>query len=292
VFEKLIEVVTNTGGYTPKQLKRFLLNITIVFVVVAILFFIVLYLAIKLFGLTVHEGKWSIGEKIQQETPVVVSSTTGWQDSGIYVKKEGVKFSFRASGRICTALEHLLNLTKIIKPYVATQLTPEEKNLWGDQRVFLKYPTPPIFADDKPFSRNFIGPDGEEAESDLFFHCKLDNRFKAGALLGIIIPGEVRDQDDPLKVLWSNPNLEVFNVTDYGEGNPYTSKTVGRLAFVVNEVVLSPFSEDPKARKAYEILQRLNSTDERHKLRTELIPLVYYSDNIGSFRVIVKESDQ
>lgn len=291
MFEKFLEFVGKSGDFTPRQLKRFLFNLIVISIVATIILFLVLFLAIKMLGLTVKDGKWSIGQKVEQKTPVIVSSTTGWQDSGIEIKEVGAKLSFRASGRICMAVSHLDTLTSIIKPYVANQLNSEEKKIWGDQKVFERYPTPPDFTGDKNiFYRNWIGPEGEVHESDLFPNCKLDNRFKAGELLGVILPNNFSDQDDPLKVLNLNPNVEVFSVMQHNnDENLYTTKTTGKLAFVVNEVVLSPFSQEERAKKSYEILRRLDSTDERHKLKTNLIPLVYFSDNIGSFRVIVKE---
>jgi hypothetical protein len=189
------------------------------------------------------------------------------------------------------AAGHLETLTGIIKPFVASLINPEEKKIWADQKVFDRYTTAPDFtADNNVFYRNFIGPEGEPHESDLFPYCKLDNRFNAGQLLGAIIPNEFSDQDDPMQIL-ANSNVEVFSVINYNEGNPYLTKTTGKLAFIVNEVVLSPYSDSEISKKSYEVLRQLDSTDTRHKLQTKYIPLVFFSDNIGVFRVIVNESN-
>ena len=292
MFEGVWGLIAKVGGLTPKQLPKFLFNLIIFVTIVVIIIFLVLYLAIRLLGLTIQDGKWSIGQKIEKKTPAIVSSTTGWQDSGIAVKKAGAKLSFKARGRICLAVSHLQTLTNIIKPFVGSRLSPDEKKIWTDQKILERYVTAPDFSDDKNvFYRNFIGPEGESHESDLFPYCKLDNRFNAGELLGAIIPNEFSDQDDPLQVLASNPNIEVFRVINYNDGNPYTTKTTGKLAFIVNEVVLSPYSESEISKKSYEVLKQLDSTDGRHKLQTKYIPLVFFSDNIGTFRVIVNEMD-
>src|SRR5215213_4230483 len=99
MLEVIPELIAKVGGLTTNQLKRFLFNLVVISIAVIIVSFVVLYLAIKLFGLTIHDGKWSIGQKVEQKTPVFVSSTTGWQDSGIEIKKEGAKLSFKARGR-------------------------------------------------------------------------------------------------------------------------------------------------------------------------------------------------
>ncbi|WP_375501751.1 hypothetical protein [uncultured Nostoc sp.] len=64
------------------------------------------------------------------------------------------------------------------------------------------------------------------------------------------------------------------------------------MTFIINDAVISPLSEVDASKEYFEALVRasdkLASNDGLYKIPQESIPLIWYSDNVGAFRIIVK----
>lgn len=81
-------------------------------------------------------------------------------------------------------------------------------------------------------------------------------------------------------------NSQLFIVTSVTD---YKAPQDGWLTFIINEAINSQYSPSTKSNAYYEALKRAEqklSGDSRHQIGS--IPLIWFADNLGTFRVTVK----
>lgn len=222
-----------------------------------------------------------------------VEATAGLQNSGIFLH-EGDKVILEPEGRIHLAAVQLRNLASAIKPMIVNGLP--HKNWPPDIRE--KYPAP-RFDDSNIFARDWIGPGGEQSQSDLYEECKLVKELGWGSLLAVVIPEKTANRSksllassDPFEVL-KEAGLSPTDLKPVPSQTEFTAEREGWLSFIVNEAVLSPYAPSQDSREYYGALKQAHQEllrNPTHELYLSSIPLVLFSDNVGTFRVTVKRS--
>lgn len=215
-----------------------------------------------------------------QEQTVIVDATTGFQNSHIWLNK-GQKITLEPQGRINLAFNQISNRSKSVKPLIINN-APEGT---FPQETIERYPL--IISDEIHFNRHWISPEGESTQSDFLDECKLRKDLNWGTLLAVILPEEVSSQADPFQVL-RNQGINTGQLLRVSRKQEIDVQQGGLLTFIINEAVLSPYSTSEKSKIYYDALktakQKLSSS-ARHNIGS--IPLVWFSDNLGSFRVRV-----
>jgi hypothetical protein len=157
------------------------------------------------------------------------------------------------------------------------------------------------------FRRNWIGPDGEEISSNDLDPCLLvpepSGQPRWGQLLAQVMmdqPGLARS--DPFRALADN-RLKPTELQFVSERNRTTFEYTrnGFLTFIINEAVFAdpsnyksePYPQPEYCKRGYDALHTAaNDLKEQNQndfvIHPGSIPLVWYSDNIGSFQVIVR----
>ncbi|MDZ8105705.1 MAG: hypothetical protein RM338_08785 [Nostoc sp. DedQUE12a] len=161
------------------------------------------------------------------------------------------------------------------------------------------------------FRRNWIGPDGEEISSKNLDSCLLVpaallGKLKWGQLLTVVMKKSVSARSDPFKALNDN-GLEPRNLQLVSEGNQttLTSPDDGYLTFIINEAVYAnpsnygpeSYPQPEECKRSYDALSEASKSlkfqnQNDYIIYPESIPLIWYSDNIGSFQVIVKRENK
>lgn len=273
------------GRITSSEWKRFLICLGILILVALIVSVGVVFVAIRYLGFRIEAGQVYLGvHDANLSAFVIVDSTTGWQNSGVYLRK-GNRVYLEPSGRIHIASNQLYNLAQIVKPLIL--MGAPDRN-WAP--IIRKRYSPPIFNESNHFYRDWIGPEGENIPSDMLDACKIRPDLKWGALLSTIFPNQVSDRGDPLRVL-QDSRVKASELIPVPAPTEIEAIKDGWLAFIINEAVLSPISDSGESRDFYNSLTRMKaelSYDPRHQLHESSIPLTWFADNIGSFRVIVR----
>jgi hypothetical protein len=257
-------------------------------VVALIVSVIVLYVATRFFGLKIKEGKLYLGVyEVPLSGSVTVDATTGWQNSGIRLRK-GDRIHLEPSGRVHLAANHLYNLAHVIKPLI---IEGSPGRNWS-KRLRDRYP--PLKLDESNiFYRDWIGPDGEDTSSDMLDGTKIRPDLKWGVLLAVVLPNPISDRNDPMRVLADN-DIKTYELIPVTGPIEIEAPRDGWLAFIVNDAVLSPVSGSAESRDFYSALVRMKddlNDDPRHQLHESSIPLIWFSDNAGSFRVLVSQAE-
>ncbi|MEP0873519.1 hypothetical protein NDA01_27545 [Trichocoleus desertorum AS-A10] len=243
-------------------------------------------------------------------TYIVVDSATGFQNSGILVKK-GERVILEPRGRIHLSLEQAYNSARAVKPtiiqYGDKQRLEETKGKeWlQKQQEWIKQPTQQeALETSNVFYRGWIGPEGELEGSEFFNECLLLQGAPWGALLVTVMPEQLSPQDgqaDPLGILnryreSHNLKLEELKPVAQLVNQEFIAERDGYLTFIVNDAVLSPFylssKEDSQSKVYYdalnEALKRSSGGQGRNPDR-KFSPLVLYADNLGVFHVTIKK---
>lgn len=161
------------------------------------------------------------------------------------------------------------------------------------------------------FRRNWIGPDGEETSSNDLDPCLLlpspSGQPRWGQLLAQVIaekPGLARS--DPFRIL-ANNGLKPEDLRFVSERTPTTFVATrdGFLTFIINEAVFTdPSNYKPDAypqpefcQQSYEALLTASNdlkqqNQSEYVIHPSSIPLVWFSDNVGSFQVIVRRENR
>jgi hypothetical protein len=245
---------------------------------------------LQLSGLRIVTNQMMLGGSERSTTErIIIDATAGFQNSGIYLQK-GQRVALEPEGRIHLAIEQLHNLTRSIKPLIVQGL-PERS--WPES-IKNRYPLPDFKNDQDIFYRDWVGPEGESFQSDILEDCKLRKDLNWGALMTIVMPTEVLSQTDPFEVLQSN-QLTANQLISVPSKTEIIANRDGWLTFIVNEAVISPFSTSKDARDYYDALkaavQELSGT-ARYKVHLRSVPLTWFSDNAGTFRVKVHFVDR
>jgi len=267
--------------------KKLLPLLAIIIVVSVIFTSVVLFLGTRLFGLKIKEGKIYLGVSETVLSPrVEVPATSGWVNSGIFLHK-GQKVVLDPSGRALLAMNHAFNLAQTIKPFIINN-TPGHN--WPESTK-KRYPLPNL-ADTNVFFRRWSGPDGDSIPSDVFDGCRLRTDLNMGTLLAVMIPTDASiDSEDPIRAV-KERGLTLTDIHPVSHRIDFVADRDGYIAFIVNEAVMSPYSDSTDSREFYDAIRKVSSelsNDPIHKLYESSIPLLLYNDNMGSFIVVVKE---
>jgi len=139
------------------------------------------------------------------------------------------------------------------------------------------------------FYRDWTGPEGEAVYSDLLEDCKLRKELNWGALLAVILPAQASARADPYEIL-KNSGLSSSDLIPISAETPLTVERDGWLTFIINEAVISPNSPSRDSQLYYDALKRTAESltgDPRHRIPLQSIPLIWFADNNGAFRVTV-----
>ncbi len=227
-------------------------------------------------------------QSVVESRTLTVEATTGLQSSHIQVKA-GQKIILDPEGRIHLAFPQIVNRANLLKPFIINKSPKGTFSLNLEDR----YKILPDLNDENNenyvFNRNWIDPSGEKVASDFLDECKLRPDWNWGTLLAIILPVEASSEEDPFGVLKSQ-NLNKNNFFQISKrGEQITADRSGWLTFIVNEAINSPDSPSKKSQVYYDALtkaQQQLSAKARHRI--DSVPLAWFSDNAGTFRVTVK----
>ncbi len=146
------------------------------------------------------------------------------------------------------------------------------------------------------FRRNWIGPDGEELDSLELNNCLLFQG-RWGMLLAQVMEKPGSAVDDPFKVLAEN-SLKSKDLKPITTSQVIDFDHNGWLTFIVNDAVLSGVSTEQAevCRASHDALKKasgiLRTHGDNYIIPERLIPLIWYSDNIGAFHVTVRYADK
>jgi hypothetical protein len=257
----------------------------IVSTIVAILLLVAsLFFAVRVFDLRIVAGKVYLGSAEPSfGAHLTVDATAGFQDSGIKLGK-GDRLILHPEGRIHTAMDHAANLARAVKGVIVHR-TPNR--IFPDY-LLKRYPLPPL-DDSSVFYRDWCGPEGEAVPSDMLEDCKFRKDLNWGALLAIVLPTQVSARSDPYEVL-KNCNLTSLNLLPVPSETRFVADRDGWLTFIINEAIISPLSPSADSQAFYSALKQTAESltgDPRHRIPLQSIPLIWFADNNGAFRVTV-----
>ena len=227
---------------------------------------------------------------------VTVEANAGFQNSGIYLN-ENDKVRLEPYGRVHLALRDVYNFIGLVKSLIAEKLPTKEYN------EIKKFNPHQNLTQDNSFRRDWTGPDGEDFDSPDLNDCLLfpgTSQQKAtwGLLLAQVMEKPGSGTADPFEVL-DNNNLKAKNLIPVPSNTVLDLHRKGWLTFIINDAFLSPSEKLPSGRckDYYNALKKasdaqISNKDNDHRIPTRSIPLVWYSDNIGAFQVIVRYVDK
>jgi hypothetical protein len=265
-----------------RQRRLALVYIAITFTLTLLLLVISLFIAFQYFGLRIVAGQIYLGSAPPTVgAQATVDATAGFQNSGIKLRK-GQKIVLRPEGRIHIAMDHANNLTQAVKGIIVNN-TPEKG---FSDHLRERYPLPSL-DESSVFYRDWSGPEGEATYSDLLEDCKLRKELGWGALLAVVLPNQVSARADPYDVLKSN-GLSSLDLIPVPSETTIIAERDGWLTFIINEAVISPASPSKDSQIYYGTLKRTAESltgDPRHRIPLQSIPLIWFADNNGAFRV-------
>lgn len=103
------------------------------------------------------------------------------------------------------------------------------------------------------------------------------------------MPNQASAREDPYEVLKAN-GLSVHDLHPLPSEQGIEADRDGWLTFIINEAVISPSSPSQDAQLYYNTLKQAADTlhdNPRHRIPLASIPLVWFADNNGAFRVTV-----
>lgn len=105
----------------------------------------------------------------------------------------------------------------------------------------------------------------------------------------MVLPDGVSSSQDPLEVL-STAGLTTSEFVPIPGRTEFTASRDGWLTFIVNDAVISPYSQSKDSKDYYDAI-RTGAEDlsqgSRYRVPLETLPLVFYSDNLGAFRITI-----
>jgi hypothetical protein len=287
-----LSILSSVTSLQPDQWLR-LLVLTLV-TVLATLFILMslLFIGTRFFGLRILAGQIFLDPNYQSlGAHVTVDATAGFQNSGIFLKA-GQQISLYPEGRIHLASEQIYDFARSVKPLIVKELPNRNWPAQIKQRYQLSK-----LADNSVFYRDWVGPEGDPEQSDILEDCKLRKNEPWGRLLAVIIPAKdfseiptVLAQSDPFEVL-KDKKLNVSQLRPVFNKTEFKADQDGWLTFIVNEAVISQYSPSKDARDYYDALQQAYkelSNNHNKKIHLGSLPLVFFSDNAGAFRITVR----
>ncbi|MBD2775094.1 effector-associated domain EAD1-containing protein [Iningainema tapete] len=296
-LQELVQEINTIDFYFSNQPLRKLLPYLLSIIVSIILTLLILSVLGEFFGL---RKPIVVSPELKSSTEIViVESTAGWQDSGIELK-ENDTVQFDVGGRIHLALRQIINLAEIAKPLIIQNMSDQElKQVPGsDVQELKKNYLLPKKKTKNTFFRKWLGSEGQQynlggAKSDMLDRCRIVPDRPWGQLLATVFPKgtKISEKDDPLAVL-KEAQIQLSTlktVNNSTMNNTINFNQEGKLAFVINEAVISRQSPFSECRIYYEKLRYQSKIpeSEQYKLDEHSIPMIWFADNVGSFRVKV-----
>jgi hypothetical protein len=210
-----------------------------------------------------------------------VDSVAGLQSSRVFLK-EGQQFLLEPEGRIHLASDQVDNFARAAKPLIVKYAKGRKWSAEIKRRYKL-----PKFDQASIFYRGWVGPEGELHRSDMLEHCKLRPDLNWGALLAVILPVKAPPSADPFLVLASN-EIKLMDLIPVPQRTEKAADRDGWLTFIVNDAVISPYSPSEDGKVFYHALKDAAQalSRNRHQVPQTLpLPLAFYSDNLGAFRI-------
>ena len=279
--ERSIQMSTSDAQAPPWWVKivrdNWLKALVVVLIVIVVIQTTLLLGNIRVIGGELYYGS------VEQGAHVTVDAIAGFQDSGIPLE-QGDTIRLRPEGRVHIALGHATNLANNTKNVIVnSELTSFPNSIMN------LYPKP-IYSDENIFYRHWVGPAGESRSSDILEEIKLKTDSPWGALLATVMDRPISSHSDPFELLQAN-ELSPQDLVAVAATLDFEAPRDGFLVFIINEAVLSPHSTSPKSKDYYEILtseaQKLHDKP-RHEIAVAGIPLIWYADNGGAFRILVE----
>jgi hypothetical protein len=154
------------------------------------------------------------------------------------------------------------------------------------------------------FRRDWVGPEGEDIWSRDLDPCLLvtksvSQQTRWGQLLVQVMEKPESSRSDPFHVLDTNglKPKDLMMVAN-ANGVDLEAPRTGWLTFIVNDAVYAvpsndkPYPQPEECKQGYEALSAasadLRGQSDEYVIPPGSIPLLWYSDNIGTFQVIVK----
>jgi len=215
---------------------------------------------------------------------LTVLATSGWQLSREEYEA-GATVCIEPAGRVNVAGDELANFAPIWRN-VLVEFAPASSKLGTYANDY-----PPIGRQAyNQFRPVWGGPEGVESYKDpIFDECLLARDQLWGSLLMVELPrvGNAFYEDrDPLRVLASIANRGP--IEPMGSTRSHTMARKARLAFIVNDAVLSELSAAPICKEAIAAVTRGKielARDPMHQLDAALTPLLPFLDNSGELHV-------
>jgi hypothetical protein len=260
------------------------------FVISAAIFIVLvlaLYVGTRFLGLRIVGGQVFLGSAASVAgAHATVDAVGGFQNSHVWMKK-GDRLVLEPEGRVHLAADQAYNFARAAKPLILHYLP---NHPWPEA-MKRRYPMPK-FDETTVFYRGWAGPDGESYESDLLADCKLRRDLNWGTLLATVMPNAVSSSQDPLEILSTN-SMTVSELVAVPGRTELTANRDGWLTFIINDAVISPYSQSKDSRDFYDAVRTGAedlSQDSRYRVPLETLPLVFYSDNLGAFRITITPS--
>ena len=231
-------------------------------------------------------------ERERQRSEVVfVQAAAGWQVSNT-AWKAGDTLCLAPSGQVHVAMNEIYNLAQLGRQILATYAAAGTK-----LATFRNQFGAPTFTESNRFRRSWSGAAGNRGVRDgLLDDCLLRASSGWGALLVVEVPSEDDpnyEERDPLEVL-DAIDVKIDAVKTLSTGRGHVMSRDGKLAFIVNDAVLSELSTQAICREAFASLgaaRAAKARDLSHQLDLDPLALFPYLDNYGEFRVRVTFGD-
>lgn len=245
---------------------------------------VLLVVSVRFLNFHVDGGQIYLGEDVELGAHATVDAIAAFQTSGVRVKK-GEVLRLTPDGRVTVAIDHQIHLAEVVKGLIVQRSPPAR---WPP---FIRRRYPEVkLTESNVFYRDWVGPEGENTPGDILEECKLREDLGWGALMFIILPREPSAREDPFEVLKA-ANASADDLVPLPHAMTVTASSDGWLAFIINEAVMSPSSPSNDSRMFYGILKKASEqlvSDPRHQIPLRSIPLLWYADNAGAFRVVIE----
>jgi hypothetical protein len=220
-----------------------------------------------------------------------INPVLGWQNSHVEVKN-GEKIEFKVTGMVNVGINHIVNKMNVSKSLVAHYSNDPFLNSFDTIYPF----NFEKIKDKGPFRREWENYQGQTLNDDMLDSIKLVQSANWGALLCIIIDDEnVLEIQDPSYYVGGKDSTPVviYNIVNYAENREMICNKDGHLYFIVNDACASEKMDKinkthlgSKIKRAIiKAADSLNSVSKCYYIDKERIPLFWYSDNVGEFKV-------
>ncbi|MEI6682863.1 MAG: hypothetical protein WCO44_09565 [Bacteroidota bacterium] len=294
ISKQILSFITTYLKKIPKERRNIffvLLPLSVLLSTFATLF--ALYLFSNKLDIKIKNNKIIFGSsypKYFQKNVIVIEPTFGWQNCGIFVRRND-KITINVEGRVHCGSTHINNLILYAKRLMI-QYCPKNSSLNFYKNEFDTVAlNKNIF-----FRRNWTGPEGDCVSDHVLNPSLLKDNSNYGTLLMGIIPESEKtisntiDKEDPFLVM-KDYHMEFSKLFEIKDNTCIDINENGWLVFCVNDAVVSKvFPEQrPRSYELYEALQMVTTKlkSDLHILNESNFPLLFYSDNLGRYNVSI-----